>query len=162
MTLREKRRVWRNNWRKAHPEKWLECCQKYVSKNRQKIADYEKSEDRKQQKRTYRRDRRKSDVLFRIAGNLRARRGESIRKGHKRGSSIQDLGCSVDDFKQYIEKLWLPGMSWENYGRSGWHLDHVIPLASFDLTDLSQVRAACHYTNYQPLWASDNIRKSNK
>lgn len=53
-------------------------------------------------------------------------------------------------------------MSWENYGKNGWHLDHIIPLSAFDLTDPEQLKIACHYTNIQPLWARDNLVKSNK
>jgi hypothetical protein len=52
-------------------------------------------------------------------------------------------------------------MSWDNWGTHGWHIDHIIPLSSFDLTDREQFLKACHYTNLQPLWAADNIRKSD-
>jgi hypothetical protein len=53
-------------------------------------------------------------------------------------------------------------MSWGNYGLHGWHVDHIIPCASFDLTDPEQQRQCFHYTNLQPLWAEDNLRKSDK
>jgi HNH endonuclease. len=53
-------------------------------------------------------------------------------------------------------------MSWDNYGRDGWHIDHIRPCASFDLTDPEQQRQCFHYTNLQPLWAADNIRKGAK
>jgi DNA/RNA endonuclease G (NUC1) len=53
-------------------------------------------------------------------------------------------------------------MNWENYGKNGWHIDHIIPCASFDLTDPKQQKNCFHYTNLQPLWAADNIRKSDK
>ena len=64
-------------------------------------------------------------------------------------------------FKDYIESLFQPGMTWENYGRRGWHLDHIIPLTHFDLTIRKQFLRACHYANLQPLWAKDNIKKSD-
>ena len=70
------------------------------------------------------------------------------------------LGCSWLFFRDYIESKFSHGMTWDNYGE--WHLDHVIPLASFDLTDKKQVLAACHYTNISPLWATQNIRKGRK
>jgi hypothetical protein len=53
-------------------------------------------------------------------------------------------------------------MSWENWSRNGWHIDHIVPLDSFDLTNPDQVKTACNYTNLQPLWAADNIRKGAK
>ena len=53
-------------------------------------------------------------------------------------------------------------MTWKNYGRNGWHIDHILPCSSFDLTDPEQRRKCFHYTNLQPLWEIDNIRKSDK
>lgn len=70
------------------------------------------------------------------------------------------LGCDIASFLCHIEKQFAPGMSWEN--RHLWHLDHKKPCASFDLSDPAQVAACFHHTNYQPLWALDNIRKGAK
>ena len=67
------------------------------------------------------------------------------------------LGCSRHEFMQHLETLFLPGMSWDN--RAKWHIDHIRPCASFDLTDPAQQRLCFHYTNLQPLWAADNLRK---
>lgn len=81
--------------------------------------------------------------------------------GKTRGvSAVRDLGLTIDEFRRHIETQFTPGMSWDNYG--AWHLDHIRPLISFDLTEIEQARAACHYTNYQPLWAIDNHRKFTK
>ena len=67
------------------------------------------------------------------------------------------IGCSIPELKAHLESRFKVGMSWEN--RSLWHMDHVIALAKFDLTKESDQRAAFHYTNLQPLWASENLRK---
>ncbi len=183
MTLQEKRKIWRNKWRKLHPDKWKSCCKRYAISHKEKISSIHRKYvlghkdkitaiSRKYKKthrveilsaqKSYQKIRRKEDIQFRLSGNLRSRLGESIKNEVKKGSSVKDLGCSISQFKSYIESKWLDGMSWDNYGKHGWHLDHIVPLASFDLTDNDEIRSACHYTNYQPLWASDNIRKSNK
>ncbi len=72
---------------------------------------------------------------------------------------VQLLGCDWLEFIAHIEAKFDQGMSWSNHGRSGWHFDHILPLSSFDLTDEAELSRACHYTNVQPLWAADNVRK---
>jgi hypothetical protein len=61
----------------------------------------------------------------------------------------------------YLESHFKTGMTWENHGKFGWHIDHIIPCASFDLTDLEQQKKCFHYTNFQPLWWRENILKSD-
>lgn len=95
-----------------------------------------------------------------MANNLRTRLNNALK--NKSGSAVTDLGCSIDELIIYLENLFLPGMTWENKGRYGWHIDHIIPLASFDLTKREQTKKACHYTNLQPLWAKDNLSKGSK
>jgi hypothetical protein len=68
------------------------------------------------------------------------------------------LGCSPRELKAHFEKLFQPKMSWENYG-SEWEIDHIRPVASFDLTDPDQQAACFHYTNLRPLWRTDNQRR---
>lgn len=101
--------------------------------------------------------KRKSDLDYKLRGNLRCRLYSAIRKG-KAGSSVKDLGCSIENLKAHLEKQFQSGMSWTNHG--AWHIDHIKPLAAFDLTDRDQFLKACHFTNLQPLWAIDNIKKA--
>lgn len=79
-----------------------------------------------------------------------------------RSKIVQLLGCEWSEFVRHIEAQFQPGMTWQNHGRSGWHFDHIRPLSSFDLTDDKQLAEGCHFTNVQPLWAADNIRKAGK
>jgi hypothetical protein len=80
--------------------------------------------------------------------------------GTKRAAASFDLiGCTVAELRQHLEGQFTDGMSWDNYGKHGWHVDHIRPCASFDLTDPEQQRQCFHYSNLQPLWASDNISK---
>jgi len=102
---------------------------------------------------------RSNPLNSKIARNLRGRLSQAIRNGYKSGSAIDDLGCSITNLKAYLESRFLPGMSWNNYGKHGWHVDHIKPLCRFDLTDEVQLKKACHYTNLQPLWAKDNLEK---
>lgn len=71
-------------------------------------------------------------------------------------STTVSLGCSLEKFKNHIEKKFEPGMTWENWGNNGWHLDHIKQLKSFDLKDEIQFDKACHYTNFRPCWAIQN------
>ena len=111
---------------------------------------------------TYARNKYKKDIAYRLKNVLRSRVGHAIRKEQKVGSAIQDLGCSIAAFRLYIENQFEEGMSWDNWGRDGWHLDHVLPLASFDLTNRMEFLEAANWLNYQPLWAADNIAKGAK
>jgi hypothetical protein len=95
----------------------------------------------------------------RLALNLRGRLSQAFRNGYKTGSAVRDLGCSIEEFRIYLESKFQEGMSWDNYGRDGWHMDHILPLCRFDLSDEVQLKKACHYTNLQPLWAKDNLEK---
>ena len=77
-------------------------------------------------------------------------------------SKFDLIGCTVSQLACHLESQFKPGMSWENHGKYGWHMDHIRPLASFDLNDPEQLIEACHYVNIQPLWARDNLRKGDK
>lgn len=94
-----------------------------------------------------------------IAVNLRGRLSQAVRNSYKSGSAVDDLGCTVEEFRIYLESKWQLDMSWDNYGRYGWHIDHIIPLCRFDLTNKVELKKACHYKNLQPLWAKDNLEK---
>lgn len=109
----------------------------------------------------YRRNKRRTDPMYRLRDNLRSRLNKAIQGSYRAGSAVNDLGCSIKDLKKHLEAQFQPGMTWDNYGRTGWHIDHIVPLDSFDLTKLKEVQKACHYTNLQPLWAKDNIKKGN-
>lgn len=99
------------------------------------------------------RTREKIDVNYKIANRLRHRLSTAI----KGGGSINYLGCSVEDFKKYIESQFQPGMTWDNWTSYGWHIDHIIPLSTLDLTVQDNLIKACHYSNLRPLWWNENL-----
>jgi hypothetical protein len=84
---------------------------------------------------------------------------KQLKLGKKPVSAEKWFGCSAEQLKAYIERLWQEGMSWENYGHKGWHVDHIRPVSDFKQEELISIN---HYTNLQPLWAKDNLKKSNK
>ena len=103
--------------------------------------------------------RHRTDICYRIRKRIQRSILFAIR-GQKSGRKSQDfLGCTIPQFKAYIESLWKPGMSWKNYGVHGWHLDHIVPESSFDMQNDEEVKKCFHHRNYQPLWADENIRK---
>lgn len=105
--------------------------------------------------------RRNTDSNFKLRMNLRHRVWAALQTDSaSKSTGIDDLiGCSLDELVQYLTAKFADGMSWENYGRDGWHIDHIRPCASFNLSSPEQQRQCFHYTNLQPLWATENIRK---
>ena len=105
-------------------------------------------------------DRRKNDPNFKLLTILRGRIKDVLRGHSKSDSTINVLGCTIEELWQHLEKQFQPNMTKENHGE--WHVDHIIPCTSFDLTDPKQQVKCFHYTNLQPLWALDNLKKGQK
>lgn len=103
-----------------------------------------------------------SPLRVKIGTNLRSRLNKAIKGNYKSGSAVEDLGCSIDEFKSYIESKFQPGMTWDNWGRDTWHIDHIVPISHFDLSNRDELLKACHYSNMCPLWAKDNMIKGNR
>ena len=120
------------------------------------------STEQEREKERIRSRRRRELLQNRIAGTLRTRVVDCIRGRNRSAKTLELLGCDVDFFMDYIASKFHPGMSWDNWGHKTWHIDHIRPCASFDLTDPEQQRQCFHYSNMQPLWAVDNIRKGAK
>ena len=110
----------------------------------------------------YNSNRYKTNIQHKLSKLLRSRLWDALQGDLKSGSAVKDLGCSIEELKICLESKFQEGMSWDNWTSDGWHIDHIKPLASFDLTDRNQLIQACHYTNLQPLWAKDNFSKGDK
>lgn len=124
-------------------------AKKWASLNKQRINEYHRT-------------KRKTDINYKLRYYIRTRINKVIKRHSRLGSAIKDSGCSVDFLKTYIESKFTVGMNWTNWGNNGWHLDHIIPLCSFNLENREEFLKAVHYTNLQPLWAKDNLRKGAK
>lgn len=127
-------------WRLANPEKYR------ASQRRSCLA--------------WNKRKRLESPAFRTSQNLKTRI-YTILKGKKRNMTRALIGCSPDELVAHIKSKFLPGMSWDNYGRNTWHIDHIRPCSSFNLLDPQQQKECFHYTNLQPLWAKDNLKKSD-
>ena len=121
--------------------------QKYILNNLDKIRS---------RRNQWFKDRGENDILFKLGRNLRNRISKFLIGREKRTEEI--LGITLEEFKMYLEKQFEDGMTWDK--RSEWHIDHIIPLSSAKTKN--EIYKLCHYTNLQPLWALDNIIKSNK
>ena len=148
----EKMREKSNLYKIKNKDKILVTAKKYKINNKDKINAYRRNREK---------FRRKIDHSYRLITNQRTRIS-GILKTHKTDKTLDQLGCSAQFLRTYIESKFLEGMTWDNYGQHGWHVDHIIPCSTFDLTDQTQQQICFHYTNLQPLWAIDNIKKGNK
>lgn len=137
--------------------------EKGQAKIRSKRIAFNSSEKGKKFFREYIFNKRKTSISCRLSSQLWHRFWLALKNNFKNGSAVKDLGCSISEFKLYIENYFsiFPGMSWDNYGKD-WHLDHFIPLSYYNLEDRTELLEALHYTNLQPLWKSENIKKHNK
>lgn len=144
-------------WRLNNRERHLEYCRAYRKRPHVRKQIRESNPGRM-------RRRKATDPNFLIRYNTSGRIRIAIKaqSAHKSTRSRELIGCSYAELRAYIESMFLPGMTWDNHGRFGWHIDHIIPCAAFDLTDMDQQKMCFHYSNMRPLWAEDNIDKGDK
>jgi len=150
------------NHQEQRKEYMKEYNQEYNLKYKSKRKKYNKKYKKLNRKQINNRERflYKTDINYKLAKNLRNRLGQVIKNNSKFISVIKLIGCSVKFLKQYLELQFEPSMTWNNYGK--WHVDHIRPCASFDLSKESEQKKCFHYTNLQPLWAKENISKGSK
>lgn len=179
----EKRRACRRRWKVRNPEKVnadaRRCYQRHKERFRANaLVRYYKNQLRQQetsrkwkqrnqdQVREYERKHRALQILndlnFCIRERLRTRIRVALRGGFKAAKTSELIGCSLLELRLHLEKQFRPGMTWENWSPTGWHVDHIRPCASFDLTDPAQQKLCFHYSNLQPLFAEENLRKGAK
>jgi hypothetical protein len=151
----------------------IEKCKAKKAEWRAKNLDYFK-EYRKVTKKKYKKNRavanayskrrKETDPGFKLRINLGIRVSNIMRRisANKPCSIVKAIGCTTEELKNHIESLFQHGMNWENYGRTGWHVDHIVPLCKFDLTKEGDYKKANHFSNLQPLWAVDNLRKGGR
>jgi len=167
-----------NKWNKEHKKAWSseyylkykEYFKGYKLENKEHIKKYMKeyhigyrlkNKERIQKYRNrYERERKKTDPNFKLRIVLRRRVLEALKGKHKSKRTMELLGCTIDELWTHLESKFTDGMTRDNHGT--WHVDHIKACTKFDLTDPEQQQICFHWSNLQPLWAHDNIRKGNK
>ena len=136
-------------FREANRERLNEAQKEYYLRNKEAIRGRQNLRFR---------DRYANDPTFRASVRCRNRMKKALGRLSKIGKSSELLGCSPGHLKVWLTFYFQPGMTWANYGKV-WHIDHTKPCVAFDLSDPAQQRECFHYTNLQPMFASENRRK---
>ena len=171
----------RRNYRLKNKEKYQESQKEYRIKHRDKIRINDKKFRQQHKKelseksknnylknkitilkrhKNYANNKYNTDINFKLSCLLRNRIRYALKRNFKSISTLKLLGCSLDFLKQHLSSKFTEGMSFDNYGK--WHIEHIKPCASFDLSKPEEQAKCFHYTNLQPLWAKDNILKGSK
>ena len=155
---KEKIKEFMRQYRLDNDEKIKIGRKKWSLNNKEKIKQWRL--DNRDYFNKYHQNRSKIDPIFKFIKNQRRRMWAALKGKNKSKSTIKLLGCSIEECWNHLEQRFKPGMTRDNYGL--WHVDHIIPCASFDFNDPEQQKKCFHYTNLQPLWAIDNIKKRAK
>lgn len=169
-------REYKQRNRLLNPEKWQNRDKKNYDKNKEQKLAYKRGYNQRAyelKKIRFLKDpekyrlkmraayqRRKQNPVFRFTLYLRNRFNRLFKNSHDKFSDL--VGCSAKDLKTHLESLFKEGMSWSNYGKFGWHIDHKVPCVKFDLTKESEVKKCFHWKNLQPLWWRENLSKNDR
>jgi hypothetical protein len=166
LEYRNKNKEKRSDTQKKYRESHSNYYHNYYCENKEIIREYNKNYYKDNKDRLienmvqYTNERLKTDTLFKLSHIVRTRIYKIIKINNinKSVKTFDIVGCSPKFLKEYLEKKFIDGMRWDN--RSEWHIDHIIPLSTAKTEE--EIYELCHYTNLQPLWAEDNLKKSNK
>lgn len=157
---KEVKRAYNREYGLKNKDKIGESKRKYNIENMDKIRLYRVRNRIKIRKN--RQEKINNDDNFKLRIRWRGNINHCLRNNSWRGKSLKYLGCSVDEYKKYIESKWKEGMRWTNRGVTGWHIDHIIPLSKFELSNEEERFKAFNYKNTQPLWFRENLIKRDK
>jgi hypothetical protein len=149
---------------KEYYENNREKAKEYYLNNKEKINKYNKEYrlNNKVKRNEFLKNRRQNDNLFKFSSYTRSLINNSFKRNNnkfkKNPKTEIILGCTIEEFRSYIEMKFDKKMTFENYGK--WHLDHIIPISIAKTEE--EIIKLNHYTNFQPLWAIDNLKKGNK
>lgn len=148
-TNRERDNTRSQIWKHNNKDRYQATVTEWKEQNIETIREY---------KRQWIAERSKNDKLFKLKNNLRSRIYQAVKRKSARTTDL--LGCTIEDVRTFLEAEFEEGMTWDNIGE--WHIDHIRPCASFNLEDPEEQKKCFHWTNLQPLWAADNLAKSDR
>jgi len=162
---KEERKEYNKLYYINNKETIIKQTQQYYTDNKETINERNRKYSKNHYKKNSERyklcmiNRYKNDPQTKLSLLLRVRLNNALKKSKKSYSSFKLLGCSIYDYKQYLENQFKLGMTWDNHGDI-WEIDHIKPCNSFDLTNIEQQKQCFHYTNLQPLFKTTEIAKS--
>jgi hypothetical protein len=153
---KKKRNIYLKIWRLKNQQKLLLYFRKYRAKHQIELREYQRKYrlTHKKELNLKLKMRLKNNINLRLSSQIRKRIYEVLKGNPKAETTMKLVGYSIEQLKQHLEKQFKLDMSWDNYGK--WHIDHIRPCASFDLSKAEEQKKCFHYTNLQPLWAKEN------
>jgi hypothetical protein len=174
---KENIKLYHDEWRSLHKNEIKNYCEnnkhklreyskEWRSKNYDRATEYDKEYGRthRKEKREYKKRKYYNDENYKIEQISRSRIVSALKRKstQKQYYLFELIGCTIDELKKHIESQFKPGMTWKNWNHKTWHVDHIKPIASFDLTKPEEQKKAFHFSNLQPLWAEENLKKGAK
>lgn len=157
----EKVKIKVSNYRKKNLGKIKQLKKLIYEKNKENILSTNKKyrDENREKINKYVRERKLTDPIFKLKHSMNSRMRVFMKTKNitKKNKTFDIVGCSPEELKEHLQNQFTEGMTWENHGRDGWHIDHIIPLSSATTED--EIIKLCNYKNLQPLWAIDNIKK---
>lgn len=165
--LREQCAKKTREWYAAKPLEERQRLNQQSSERRRKRKERytaERIERERKRQRDYVRERRKNELRFKLICTCRSRVNRALAGKAKSAKTMKLIGCTPERLIEHLESKFADGMSWENHGSGDgkWQVDHILPVAWFNLDSEPQQACAFHYTNLQPLWAIENHRKGSR
>ena len=150
----------RKKWHQEYYLKNIEHIKEYRLKNKERIKEWFLKN--KQHTRDYERNKYKTDINYKLRMLCRSRILAALKGNSKSASTMELIGCTIDELRSHLESLFEPWMTWENHGVGGWDIDHIKACTKFDLTCPLQQRECCHWSNLQPMEHIANMKKGNR
>ena len=159
---RNERLLKMKQYQKLNKSKLLDKSRQYYADNKDTVLEHNKlwrKAFRDIHGVSYNNFRYNNDLNHKLKCIIRNRIADAL-KANNLSLIHVDVGCSTEFLISYLESKWQPEMTWDNWSRDGWHVDHIVPLHNFDLSNKEEFNKACNYKNLQPLWAKDNWYKN--